>query len=355
MPDPELDYADPGGFDDFEPLRFNESSRILRASSGVAAEEEEAAEDEDEVAGEEEEAAEVEQTITVRPDKGKRRAEPMEEDEQSNTGLYDTNGVEDDIAQGLEEVENAQNDEDNVPLAKKPRKDPAKSRKPRPEKRVVRAPAERAYCASPLCISTQTIAGSPTPEGVRRGRRHRFKPLEWWRQEKVVYGRRDSGAILVPQIKEIVRVPQEPVKPLGKAGKRKRGTTVTRGKSKGRDTPFNPEEGWDEQTPMEAVVLDFDTQEELTRRRHRIKAEHHQKANVKICPGVAYLARKINPNVAANSSWLFQKIFADGEFVAAGQIHIPVGSQKPSKSSKDNTYVRGAFVLLGSREIPAFA
>ena len=94
--------------------------------------------------------------------------------------------------------------------------------------------------------------------------------MEWWRQERVVYGRRDSGLVLVPQIKEIIRLPQEPIKPLGKAGKRKRGTSV-RGKSKGRDTPFNPEEGWDENTPTNATVIDYDTQEEVSRRKDYIK------------------------------------------------------------------------------------
>lgn len=124
---------------------------------------------------------------------------------------------------------------------------------------------------------TQMFAGSPTPEGVRRGRRHRFKPLEWWRQERVVYGRRDSEVILVPQIKEVIRIPQEPTRPLGKAGKRKRGASV-RGKSKGRDTPFNPEEGWDENTPTNATVIDYDTHEEVSRRKDRINV-HDSKAN----------------------------------------------------------------------------
>jgi centromere protein C len=257
-------------------------------------------------AGEDEEAAEVEQAI-VRVDKGKRRADPMEEDHPSNP---DVNGLEDDIAQGLEEVENMQDDEENVPPTKKPRKEPSKPRKPHTEKRVTKTPVER----------------SLTPEGVRRGRRHRYKPLEWWRQEKVVYGRRESGLTLVPQIKEIVRIPHEPVKPLGKAGKRKRGV-VFRGKSQGRETSFNPEEGWDENTPTNATVIDYDTQEEVSRR-------------------VAFLAQMIDPKAAANSNWFFQKIFGEGEFIAAGQMHIPPKSQKPSKSTKDNTYV--FYVIQGA-------
>ena len=69
----------------------------------------------------------------------------------------------------------------------------------------------------------------------------------------------------------------------------------------------------------------FNTIERLTRRTHA---------------GVAFLAQMIDPKAAANSNWFFQKIFGEGEFIAAGQMHIPPKSQKPSKSTKDNTYVR---------------
>lgn len=36
----------------------------------------------------------------------------------------------------------------------------------------------------------------------------------------------------------------------------------------------------------------------------------------------------------------FQKVFGDASFVAAGMLEIPVGGEKPSKPTKDNTYVR---------------
>ncbi|KAF8559843.1 hypothetical protein OG21DRAFT_1503063 [Imleria badia] len=301
-PDPDFDYADPGALDDFEvPQPDDEPPRSPTQEASP------------DHTGEDEEDAEVEQVLVAhakKVDKGKRRADPVEEDDPMNPDPPDANGLEYDIAQGLEDVENAQDDEDNAPPAKKPKKDQAKPKKPRPEKRVVKTPVEH----------------SPTPEGVRRGLRHRYGPLDWWRQERVVYGRRDSDVILVPQIKEIIRIPQEPVKPLGKAGKRKRGAG-TRSKSKGRDTPFNPEEGWDENTPTNATVIDYATQEEVSRR-------------------VTFLANMIEPKQAANSNWFFQRIFGEGEFIAAGQMHIPPKSQKPSKSTKDNAYV--FYVIQGA-------
>ena len=47
----------------------------------------------------------------------------------------------------------------------------------------------------------------------------------------------------------------------------------------------------------------------------------------------------VQPREAANSSWLFDKIFGDDDFIAAGQLIIPPKGRKPSKAAKDNTYV----------------
>lgn len=260
------------------------------------------------ISDESEEVAEVAEEVTALPrrsNKGKERAIPYEDQEPNGNGV---NGVEDDIARGLEGVGDDANDaEAEVPPKKRAREEGQKTQQPRgrPAKRVAIAPPER----------------SPTPEGVRRGRRHRYKPLEWWRQEKVVYGRRESGVTLVPQIKEIIRIPKEPPKPLGQAGKKGRAGSV-RAKTRELKTPVpsNPEEGWDEKTLADGVVLDFLTREPVKRR-------------------IIQTARMFEPRSAANSNWFFQKIFGEGDFIAAGEMRIPPRGEKPSKSSKDNAYV----------------
>ncbi|KAI0320706.1 Mif2/CENP-C like-domain-containing protein [Amylostereum chailletii] len=167
------------------------------------------------------------------------------------------------------------------------------------------------------------------PDGLRRGARTRYKPLAWWRNEKVVYGRRETGTSFVPVIKEVVRVREEPHLPLGKAGKRKR-SKAPRSQSHANDDPsavYNPEEGWDEQTPLTGVVLDWHTGEEVQRR-------------------LAFPSSRVQPRPAANNEFYFQKIFGDGEFIAAGQLRIPPNGHKPSKMTKDNTYV--FFVIEGA-------
>lgn len=111
--------------------------------------------------------------------------------------------------------------------------------------------------------------------GLRRGKRLRYEPLEWWRCEKVVYGRRDPGKkTYVPTIKEIVRIPKDEPKPLGVAAhKTKRGSVHRRTTTQEPATDDNPEEGWDEKTPTNGVVIDWFTGNEVSRRTLIISAE----------------------------------------------------------------------------------
>ncbi|CCM06441.1 uncharacterized protein FIBRA_08703 [Fibroporia radiculosa] len=158
--------------------------------------------------------------------------------------------------------------------------------------------------------------------GLRRGKRTRYKPLDWWRCEKVVYGRRETGKSLVPAIKEIRRIPKEESQPLGAKHRRKR---PPRSKSKtaeesDKNLVFNPEEGWDDETPTDGFVLDYNHDEEIKKR-------------------IAFTAKDVEPKPAANNEFFFQKIFWDGDFIAAGQLIIPPNKQKPTKGTKDNTFV----------------
>jgi centromere protein C len=55
--------------------------------------------------------------------------------------------------------------------------------------------------------------------------------------------------------------------------------------------------------------------------------------------GIAWTAKMVEPRMAVDRSWSFDKIFGDDEFIAAGQLIIPPRGRKPSKAAKDNTYV----------------
>ncbi|KAJ7745502.1 Mif2/CENP-C like-domain-containing protein [Mycena olivaceomarginata] len=255
------------------------------------------------------------------PKKGKgkaRAATPLPEpDDDENSGM------EDDIARGMEDVDMdaPDDDEDEDEVVQPP---PAKKGKQKEASKPVRT-------APP---SKRQKENREVPLGTRRSARTPYAPLEWWRNEKVEFGGRDpeGGPILVPRIKAIVRIPKEPVVPLGKhaRGVRKRSRTPAAAeKGKPRvvekivEVPVaaeNPEEGWDDETETQAVVKAFEGGGDVKRR-------------------IAFTARMVDPAPAANNEWFFHKIFGDGDFIAAGQIIIPPGGRKPSKQSRDNTFI----------------
>jgi hypothetical protein len=55
--------------------------------------------------------------------------------------------------------------------------------------------------------------------------------------------------------------------------------------------------------------------------------------------GIAFPSTQVQYRSADNDEFYFQKIFGDGEYIAAGQLLIPPNGHKPTKLTKDNTYV----------------
>lgn len=94
----------------------------------------------------------------------------------------------------------------------------------------------------------------------------RYAPLDWWRCEKVVYGRRESGEQYVPTIKEIRRIPKEEIKPLGAKHRRKRTKRDQEDTIK-EEIVFDPEEGWDRITKAMGIVLKYPSKSEEVEKR----------------------------------------------------------------------------------------
>ncbi|KAJ7225980.1 Mif2/CENP-C like-domain-containing protein [Mycena pura] len=233
----------------------------------------------------------------------------------------DEDEMEDDIAHGLEDAELPQSEEDEE--------------EPAPPKKKPRTPLKQ---PKPRQANNRQKENHASPEGVRRSKRVLYAPLEFWRGERVVYApRKDDQPRQVPHIKEIVRLPKDDPVPRRPPSKRKRG------RSRPSVTPViereviveidasNPEAGWDDGSNPLAEVLDFRTGEEVSRR-------------------VAFTAKMFNPRPVKVSGpddeWLFEKIFGDDNYMAAGQLVIPPKKRKPVKGTKDNTYI--FFVVEGA-------
>jgi hypothetical protein len=232
--------------------------------------------------------------------------------------------LEDDIAAGLADVDDAPLESDKEPEAPPPKskdkgkgkekeKPPKRSRgdeegdvartppskKPRakgkakeagPKSTVVAVGGKRKkrdfgnmFLTIPRIISYLIwyCIAAATPPNVRRSQRERFSPLEWWRNEKFVYGRSpdpDEGPLLVPLIKAIERPPKPLPVPLSKKnrGKRTRVKVKKEEEDEGGSgwidgdgifgAPRAVEEGMDEETEELGVVLDHATGNEIERR-----------------------------------------------------------------------------------------
>ncbi|SCV69126.1 BQ2448_2146 [Microbotryum intermedium] len=153
----------------------------------------------------------------------------------------------------------------------------------------------------------------------RRSNRQRLAPVEYWRNERVVYKRRPSGL----GITEVVLYPKPDPEPL--AAQRKKGGRSTSQAPRGRAQSVkaeakDEEEGVDSLTDPEGLVWSWEGQAETQRR-------------------VAFTKKMINTKPAGQGEFRYQKIFSELDYLAGGIIDIPSGSEKPQKPSKDNTYI----------------
>ncbi|SPO19949.1 related to inner kinetochore protein MIF2 [Ustilago trichophora] len=209
--------------------------------------------------------------------------------------------------------------------------------------------------------------------GVRRSTRQRFAPLEYWRGERIRYGRpslptgstvedlrrrpgedefEDDPSMMlmrkrvpVLDIKEVIRVPRAPGEGTFAGTTRPRTTTSRRKidrKSEDRTprppsrTPdperpwevqldptadtVHPEDGWDVKTVETGLVIDDEDQ-------------------IEILTSIVRTKSSLQPLVAANQQFRFEKLFNCGGLMATGILQLPPGTRKPTKPSKDNSFV----------------
>lgn len=254
-----------GGYDDYEPPSATKTTP--RRTSFTHLDQDDDDDDENEPFNDFPEQDDR-RSETPKPvnNKGKHRAfeRNVEDDE-----------MEDDISRGLSNVDQGQGSQDE-PDEPEPEPEPRKKKvKITDEKQRTKTKSESKKENRGISLSQRTrlpLLTCSVPDhrdGVRRSKRQHYKPLDYWRGEKVVYGRPDfsSQEILVPHIREIIRIPKEQSEPLGKRKRaRSRSKTAQPSAPGFKGMPFDPEEGWDDDTPSNAKVLDYRTGQEVERR-----------------------------------------------------------------------------------------
>ena len=212
--------------------------------------------------------------------------------------------------------------------------------------------------------------------GVRRSTRQRFAPLEYWRGERIRYGRpslpkgttvddlrrsyrpgedefEDDPSLMhvrkrvpVLDVKEVIRVPRAPGEGTF-AGTTRSRTTSNRRKVDRKSEERTPrltsatpdpgdddewldldptadtvhvEDGWDSKTVETGIVVDDEN-------------------DLEVETSIVRTSASLRPVAAANQEFRFEKLFNCGGLMATGVLELPPGSRKPTKPSKDNSFV----------------
>lgn len=201
-------------------------------------------------------------------------------------------------------------------------------------------------------ISSLVDQCSLSNSGVRKSSRRKIEPLEYWRNERIVYARRDSGPQPHYGIKDVLR----PEKPRTKSlvSKKRSASATARSKSvkeEDEDAIGGNFEGWDDATDPEGLVWDYVKHEETRRSAFSSFLSPTRHLTILVCLGIAFTSKMIATKTAGKQNFRFQKIFTDGDFMAGGILEIPVNEKKPLKPARDNSYVRESFhpISLDSR------
>ncbi|TPX42198.1 hypothetical protein SeMB42_g05236 [Synchytrium endobioticum] len=164
-------------------------------------------------------------------------------------------------------------------------------------------------------------------EGKRRSNRNRYAPLDWWRNEHVVYGRRKSGYCPVPVIQEIVRVPkiEEDAMP-----KRRYHGRAKRSVSGDEDGPGEEEV---QAKPKPKTKSNMGKSKPVHARVYDVLEDQEKETMVGVNP------EALEPLPVKNAKFLFRKLFAEGQFMAAGLLVLPPGADKPQKNAANSSMV----------------
>ncbi|KAK9762165.1 mitotic fidelity of chromosome transmission- protein [Basidiobolus ranarum] len=155
--------------------------------------------------------------------------------------------------------------------------------------------------------------------GVRRSGRTRVKPLDFWRNERIVYGRRKSGPNVVPVVKEIVTIPEDHLA----LSKRPKKRVIAKNVMKSKED----EEMYNDEPIDEITVIDWYSGEEVKK-------------------AIGLTRDMVVTKPVNNQPFEFEKTFGEAAFMSSGIIKIHQNGKKPRRNSGDNAMV--FYVIAGS-------
>ncbi|ORY04431.1 hypothetical protein K493DRAFT_311389 [Basidiobolus meristosporus CBS 931.73] len=173
-------------------------------------------------------------------------------------------------------------------------------------------------------VRTKPSSRAPLSEeddiGVRRSGRTKVKPLDFWRNERVVYGRRKSGPNVVSVVKEVVTIPVEH-RALSKRSNKKKNVKRVIVAEESEEDEYNDE-------PIDEIpIVDWYTQEVVNQ-------------------VVGLTKDMIVTKPVKNQTFEFEKTFGEQDFMSSGIIKLQCNGMKPKRNSGDSAMV--FFVISGA-------
>ena len=236
--------------------------------------------------------------------------------------------------------------------------------KPKNEKSAKKLSRERKASSAKLTSKAKRTTKAPSladdsasvdADGIRRSHRTRFKPLDYWRGEKVVYSLDEDHGEPLPHIKEIVHVPSpSPPPPRAKSRSRSRSTSVQPVNDLWRKQKFRPREAVleeEDEGPQieelepedEELDEDFEEQEIVEGLTMQYEAASEDKQTV-----IAFSSGAVRPKSVVNGGFSFSGIFKDNDFAASGIMELGPQQVKPPKPTRHN--VMFFYVIEGAIE-----
>lgn len=188
-----------------------------------------------------------------------------------------------------------------------------------------------------------SLLPSPPPEGLRRSKRMRCKPLAYWRNERIIYSRSDDFAdeynnntllsdvhkIPLQEIKEVVKVPEPTPDKQTRKRKRKSGShpNKTSNKLKNQDSGKYTEPEWFNDGKIEAQVF--------------LDDEKLATECIAWAPdGGAFTKPVADPKSDLAEEFEVAPLFdSNSHDIAAGLLHLPPRGFKSLRSARDSTFI----------------
>jgi hypothetical protein len=158
----------------------------------------------------------------------------------------------------------------------------------------------------------------------RASKRQRMAPLAFWRNEKVVYGRRQSSRM--PVIVDVLRANEEssPTKQIKRKSSRSAAQKVT--------TSLK-DAGYRARVSATAKVMDYDTHRETERCTPSLCNVDDSFIVLALGPD------QVQTKTVKGEDFAIQTVFTEGTFLSSGILEFPPGSSKPTRNSSKHALV----------------